>query len=118
MRRGLALPFGNDPMLDSDRTAAVPIGPTGDVSDGIDSGDIRLQVFVDDNAVVDGDPGTRRKRHVRLHSNARDDEIGCETFAVRQNDRSLFDRRRRRSEMEDNAMLFVDGLDHVTEFGS
>src|SRR5258708_28139796 len=115
-RRSLALPFCDDPVLDAYRSAAVRIWPACDVAGGIDSGDIRLQVFVDDNAVVDGNPGAGRKRDVRLHANTCNNEVSGQAFAVLQNDCALLDRRRRGSEMEDDAVVLVDRFDHVAEF--
>jgi len=52
----LALPFGDDPMLDADRLAGQPVGPSGYVAGGPDPGNIRLKIGVDSDAAIDRDP--------------------------------------------------------------
>src|SRR3984893_8560230 len=47
----LALPFSDDPVLDADRFASQPVGPSGDIAGGPDTGDARLEIRVDGPAV-------------------------------------------------------------------
>ena len=52
----LALPFGDDPVLDADRLACQPVGPSGDIAGGPDTGDARLEIRVDSDAALDPAP--------------------------------------------------------------
>src|SRR6266446_3781647 len=48
----LALPFGDNPVLDADRLACQPVWPPGDITGSPDTGDARLEIGVDGNAAV------------------------------------------------------------------
>src|SRR6516225_5525186 len=52
-RGRLALPLGDDPVLDAQPLAAVGVGPAGDVAGGENAGRAGVEVFIDDHAAID-----------------------------------------------------------------
>ena len=74
--RRLALPFGNNPMLDTYSLTSQRVGPAGYVPDGPDARNIGFQITVDRDAVVDGDSGRFGERGQWPHADADDDQIG------------------------------------------
>src|SRR6202047_2391996 len=84
--RRLALPFGDGPMLDADRLACQPVGPSGDIAGGPDTGDARLEIRVDSDAAVNSNPGFLGKRGLRPDPDPDDDEVGIELFPALQCD--------------------------------
>src|SRR6185437_5802805 len=83
-RGGLAMPLGDDPVLDADCRAAVRVGPAGDVAGRIDIGRAGLQEFVDGYTAVDRQAGSLRKLQPRPHADAHDDEIRLDRAAALQ----------------------------------
>src|SRR5579863_6683838 len=114
-RRGLALTFGDDPMLDAHGLAGMRVGPAGDVAGGIDAGRARLQKGIDDHAAVDLEARLLGQRQARPHADADNDEIGVESGAALETRAGALDRGDRFAEVEDDAVLLVQLADEVAE---
>src|SRR5262249_5253327 len=112
---GLALPLGDDPMLDPDEAATARVRPSRGIADRIDARGRRLEMSIDDDTVVNPESGLFGERNRRSHADARDDEVGGDPCAVLENHCSRGNTARRLSEVEDDAVLFVDGADEITE---
>ena len=93
-RGGLALPLGDDPVFDADRSAAVRVRPARNIACCIDAWDARLEILIDDDPIIDCEPRVFGQPDVRAHADAGDDEIGGETFSRLQYHSVFFDRRR------------------------
>src|SRR5207253_9091278 len=104
----LALPLGDDPVLDADRLASRPVGPPGDIAGGPDTGDARLEIRVDGDTAVNSNPGFLGERGLRPHPDADDDEVGIELFPGLQCDAVWIERSRGGTEVECDAVLLVD----------
>src|SRR5580700_433403 len=78
----LALPFGDDPVLDAEHLASEPVGPPGDIAGGPDPGDARLEIRVNGDAAVNSNPGPFGERGLRPHPDPDDDEVGIALFAL------------------------------------
>lgn len=85
-RRRLPLAFGGDEMLDPDPLAAVAIRPARDIAGGEDARSAGFEIFIDEDAVIDGEAGLLGERRERAHADADDDEIGRNARATRQSD--------------------------------
>ena len=81
------------PVLDADPLAVEGVVGVGDVAGGEHAGRAGLQVLVDEDAVVDGEPGLRGELGARLHADADDHEVALELASVAGAD--ALDRRRR-----------------------
>ena len=82
--RRLSLALGHNKMFDADSFAGEPIRPTRDVAGCEDAWDARLEVFIHDDAAIDGEPCSFRQRGRRSHADADDDEIGLKAFSILQ----------------------------------
>ena len=114
-RCGLALTLGNNPVLDTDRCCAVRVRPPRNVPGRIDVLGARLEVLVDNNAILDTQPSALREPQSRPHADADDHEVGAEPLAICERDGIAGDRFGRLSEVEDDAMLLMQGLDELPE---
>ena len=70
------------PVLDADPLAVEGVVGVGDVAGGEDAGRAGLQVLVDEDAVVDGEPGLGGELGARLHADADDHEVALELASV------------------------------------
>src|SRR3984893_12902827 len=112
----LALPFGDDPVLDADRLASQPVGPAGDIAGGPDAGGARLEIRVDGDTAVNSNPGFLGERGLRPHPDPDDDEVGIELFATLQCDAVWIERSCGGTEVERDAVLLVDLAYEVSDF--
>src|SRR5262249_56479826 len=106
---------GDDRMVDADEGAAAGGGASGGIADRIDARGRRLEMSIDDDTVVNLESGLFGERNRRSHADARDDEVRGDPCAVLENHCSRGNTARRLSEVEDDAVLFVDGSDEITE---
>src|SRR5262245_43965483 len=111
----LGLPLGDDPMHYPDEAATARVPPSRGIADRIDARGRRLEMSVDDDTVVNLESGLFGERNRRSHADARDDEVRGDPCAVLENYCSRGNTARRLSEVEDDAVLFVDGADEITE---
>src|SRR3569833_4441217 len=65
-RRGLALPFGDDPVLDADALAGIGVRPARDVAGGIDVGRAGHEALVHADAFVDREARLLGKSEARV----------------------------------------------------
>src|SRR6516225_7930944 len=91
-RGRLALPLGDDPVLDAQPLAAVGVGPAGDVAGRVNAGHAGFEVFVDHHAAIDREPGVAREIDTRPHADPDNDEFGIERGAVVEPDPASLDR--------------------------
>ena len=112
----LALPFGDDPVLDADRLAGQPVGPPGDIAGGPDAANACREIGIDGDASVNGDPGRLGERGPRPDPNPDDDEVGIEPFAVLQCDAVWIERGCRGTEVKRDAVILVDLADEISDF--
>ncbi len=113
--RGASLPDGVVPVFDAALAAEDGIEEVGHVAGGKDSGLIRLQEAIDDDAVVHGDAAALQKAGFRYHAGADDHHVaGNGPAALRQHglDRGLApDCRRAVADDDVNAMRTVAALE-------
>src|SRR2546427_4194318 len=106
-RGGLPLALGHHPVLHANALSAVSIRPTGDVTGGPDAFRAGAHVLVDQHPAVEAEPRLFCQLDVWPNSHAQDDQLGVEPAPVLQGHRSLPDFRERLTQVEPNAMLFV-----------
>src|SRR5262249_50385144 len=78
----LTLALGHTPVLDANAVAGMRVGPPRDVTRREHAGNAGLQILVDRESPVGGEPGLLGPRDRRPHANARDDEIGIDAVPV------------------------------------
>ena len=115
--RRLALPFGNNPMLDTYSLTGQRVGPAGDVAGGPDAGNTGFQITVDRDAVVDGDSGRFGENGQCPHPDADDDEIGVESLAAMKADTPCVVSRGGPTEMKLDAVLLMDPAYQLADLG-
>src|SRR5215471_4004434 len=64
-RGRLALPLGDDPVLDAQPLATVGIGPAGNVAGRVNAGNAGFEVFIDHHAAIDSQAGVVREINAR-----------------------------------------------------
>ena len=77
-RGDLTLPLGNDPVLDAQPLAAVRIGPAGDVPGGENTGGAGFEIFIDEHAAIDCQPGLSREIDAGPHADPDHDQLGVD----------------------------------------
>src|SRR5215467_7820622 len=110
---GLALPLCDDPMLDANSCARMWIGPAGNVARGKDSWRAGFKIIVNHNATVEREARTLGERNTRAHADASNHEVGIERAAAAQGDPFVIDVRRCFPEVEDHAMVFMQGTHEI-----
>src|SRR5262249_60764747 len=115
-RRGLALPFGHDPVLDPQTLAGAGVGPARDIARGKDAGRAGLEIFVHCHAAVDLQAGALGQLETWPYANADDHEVCRQGGAALELDAGTLDRGRRFLEMERDAVFLVNGADEFAEF--
>ena len=85
-RRDLGLVQRARPVLDAQPAAVERVCDVGDVAGGEDAGNARLQVLVDEDAVVDREPGRLGELDARGDADADDDEVAVDRAPVVQLD--------------------------------
>ena len=112
-RGGLALALGHDPMFDANGFEGMRIGPARNVARGVDAGNAGFQIGVDGDAPIDRQPGLLGQSKTGPHADANHHDIGLDRGAAFQNGAYTVDRGDGVAEMEDDAMLFMQGADEV-----
>src|SRR5262249_4204780 len=110
---GLTLALGDDPVLHPNALTTVRIGPARDVSGRVDSGHARLQIGAGDHAAIERKAGFFSKLETWAHTDAGNYQIRRERAAVLQRDGLAVDGAGRVLEVEDHAMLLVEGTHEV-----
>src|SRR5215469_3397285 len=100
-------------MLDAQALTAVRVGPARNVPGSEDSGRARLQVFVDQYAVVDRQPRAFRERQPRTHADTNEHEAGFEPRAVVELDCVPVDCTDRAAQVKGDALRLVQRADEV-----
>ncbi len=103
----LTLTFGNDPMLDANIGTGAPVGPARNISGGKDARHTRLEVFVHENAAIDGEAGLRRQIERWTHANTEDEEIRLDGRSVAQRNLVSIDTIHRAAEVKLDAVRLV-----------
>src|SRR6185295_10829188 len=75
-RRRLTLAFGDHPVLDADSFPGQPVGPTGNITGGIDARNVGLEVLIDCDAAIDCYPGVLGEPGPRPNPDTDNDEVG------------------------------------------
>src|SRR5438445_5603888 len=96
----LALPFGDDPVLDADCLASQPVGPPGDIAGGPDTGDARFEIRVDGDTAVNSNAGRLGECGLRPDPDPDDDEVGVDLLVTLQCDAVWIERSRGGTEVE------------------
>src|SRR6266496_680626 len=92
------------------------IGPAGNVSRREDVCDARLQIAIHRHTAVESQSRLFRELEIRTHSDARDDEIGGDLFAICESRIDARDACNRLSEVEMHSLSFVHALDEFSEW--
>src|SRR5690349_10651186 len=98
-------------MLDADLRSKPLLRVAGDVSRGPDIRHAGAQLRIDDDAVVDRQSGTLSQFGARLHADTEHHEIGHKPFASLELDGIWTNRTQLRTQVEADALLFVELLD-------
>src|SRR5262249_22193045 len=115
-RRGLALPFGHNPVLDPQTLAVAGVGPARDIPGGKKAGRASLEIFVHRHAAVDLQAGALGQLETWPYANADDHEVCRQGGAALELDAGTLDRGRRFLEMERDAVFLVNGANEFAEF--
>jgi hypothetical protein len=113
--RDLSVSLGDDPMLDADSFAAVRIGPSGDVAGSVNAGDARLQVFIHQDAAIEGEARFLGEEKGRPHPDAGDDDVAREDLVVGEGHAPRCDGSRHLAEVELDAVLLVQPAQGIAE---
>ena len=116
-RRGLPLPLGDHPVFHTD-PARAGIGPAGDVTGSKDSGDVSLQKFVNNHAVVGRETCLFSKRGVRANADSNDHELAIQNRSVIELHVSVLDGCWCSSEVKLHAVLLVSLPNKLAQFAS
>ena len=111
----LALSFGNDPMLDTNRRTTTTVRPARDVAGSVHALRARFEILVDDHTVVDAQSGILRQLQSRPDADADDDEIRGQALAATESDRVARNGFGGLAKMEHDAVLLVQRLDEFAE---
>src|SRR6516162_1777155 len=114
-RGRLALPLGDDPVLDAQPLAAIWVRPAGNIASGENAGHAGFEVFIDHHAAIDRQASGAREIDARPHADPDHDELGIERGAVVEPDPASLDRGERAAEMKDDAMRLVQGAHEISE---
>ena len=118
-RRNLALPLGDDPVLDAHSAPTRErVGEPGNVACGEDARSAGFQERVDHDAAVNAQARLLREVRSRTHTNAHHHEVRIEPRAIIQDDLPVLDGRRLSPEVEGDPVQLVFGPDEVPEFGT
>src|SRR5260370_22832500 len=107
-RRGLALPFGHDPVLDAQMLAAMGVGPARDIACGKDAGRAGLEIFVYHHAALDLQTGALGQLDARPHADADNHEVCGQDRAALELDVCALDRGCGFLKMERDAVFLVN----------
>src|SRR5581483_11832956 len=106
-RSGLALAFGDHPMLHANQLTRMRIGPAGDIACGEDTWRARLQVLVNQDAAIEREPRLLRQHQTRPHADTDHDHIGIDRCPIAERDASTIESVDRAAETKRDAMGLV-----------
>jgi hypothetical protein len=104
----LALPLGNDPVLDANAFARIRIGPPRDVARGKNAGHARLQVLVHGDAVIHRQSGLFRNRQGGCDADPHDNEVAVERDAAAERHSPPVNPHHRLPQMEGDTVRLVE----------
>src|SRR5262249_22885348 len=110
---GLALSFGNNPMLDANGFARAAIRPPSDIARGINGRSAGLQILIDDETPMELETGLLRQLQSRTYTDADNNEIRFDRRPVLQFDGIAFEGGRLIFEVKDDSMFLVKSPDEV-----
>src|SRR5438046_8699875 len=113
--RRLTLPLGHYPVLHPG-PACARIGPARDVAGGKNSRYVRLQIFIDQNAVIGRDPCFFSKRSVRADTDSNDHQVAIQNCPVVELHLSILDGRRYSPEIKFYAVRFMSFTNQICHF--
>src|SRR5262245_41488374 len=112
-RRGLALAFGHDPVLDADTLAGMRIRPSGDVTGGIDFADAGLHEGIHLDPTIDGEPGLLGQAQTRPYTDADDHQVSVDNAAALEPGTPAVDRVHADLNVNHEAMRFMERADTI-----
>src|SRR5688572_3579268 len=114
-RDRLALPLGDDPVLDANRLPEPWLGVARAITRGPDARRARAQESVHDNAVRDAQPRLFGETGARPHAHAKHDEVGGERATILEFDALRPDGARTRGQMESHSVRLVQLLNETAQ---
>ena len=117
-RRGLALSFGDNPVLNANLLPCVRIGPTCDVACRKNPRNAGPQIPVDGDAAVQRNPRLFRKSDRRPYADTHDDQVCIERLIRFKNNLMVRERPYFAGQVELNAMFLVEPPDHRADLAS
>ena len=116
-RCSLALPFGNDPVLDPDVCTTAGIGPARDVAGREDASRRGFENCIDRDAAVSRKSRLLGQRQARPDADTKDDHVGFDRPAALQYRPLAVHLRHSVLQMEDDATLFMQRTHEVAHLG-